>query len=85
MLVGLLFLGVYLVDGVLPRDYVRDDATLFVKVVYHVVLVSLLVAVTFIDADLTTCICLKTNVRELTITLVNAINFAKKSLYISPA
>ena len=52
-LVGLLFLGVYLVDGVLPREYVRDDATLFAKVLYHVVLVALLVAVTFIDADLT--------------------------------
>jgi leader peptidase (prepilin peptidase)/N-methyltransferase len=56
-LVGLLFLGVYLVDAVLPnvlnREYVRDDATLFAKVFYHVVLVALLVAVTFIDADLT--------------------------------
>jgi leader peptidase (prepilin peptidase) / N-methyltransferase len=53
LLVGLLFLGVYLVDGVLPREYVRDDATLFVKVLYHIILVALLVAVTFIDADLT--------------------------------
>jgi leader peptidase (prepilin peptidase)/N-methyltransferase len=53
LLVGLLFVGVYLVDGVLPREYVRDDLTLFVKVVYHVLLVALLVAVTFIDADLT--------------------------------
>jgi leader peptidase (prepilin peptidase)/N-methyltransferase len=53
LLVGLLFLGVYLVDGVLPREYVRDDATLFVRVIYHIILVALLVAVTFIDADLT--------------------------------
>jgi leader peptidase (prepilin peptidase) / N-methyltransferase len=52
LLVGLLFAGVYLIDGVLPKEYVRDDATLFVKVFYHVVLVALLVAVTFIDADL---------------------------------
>jgi leader peptidase (prepilin peptidase) / N-methyltransferase len=53
LLVGLLFVGVYLVDGVLPKEYVRDDLTLFVKVLYHVVLVALLIAVTFIDADLT--------------------------------
>ncbi len=53
LLVGLLFLGVYLVDGVLPRQYVRDDATLLAKVLYHVALVSLLVAIAFIDADLT--------------------------------
>ena len=53
LLVGLLFAGVYLVDGVLPRDYVRDDIILFAKVLYHVILVALLVAVTFIDADLT--------------------------------
>jgi leader peptidase (prepilin peptidase) / N-methyltransferase len=57
LLVGLLFLGVYLVDGLLPnlinREYVRDDTTLFLKVLYHVILVALLVAVTFIDADLT--------------------------------
>jgi leader peptidase (prepilin peptidase) / N-methyltransferase len=57
LLVGLLFLGVYLVDGVLPnllgREYVRDDWALFAKVFYHVVLVALLVAITFIDADLT--------------------------------
>ncbi len=53
LLVGLLFLGVYLVDGVLPREYVRDDLTLMMKVLYHVILVALLVAVTFIDADLT--------------------------------
>jgi leader peptidase (prepilin peptidase) / N-methyltransferase len=53
LLVGLLFVGVYLVDGVLPKDYVRDDLTLFVKVLYHIVLVALLVAVTFIDFDLT--------------------------------
>lgn len=52
LLVGLLFLGVYLVDGVLPREYVRDDATLFAKVFYHVILVALLVAITFIDFDL---------------------------------
>jgi leader peptidase (prepilin peptidase)/N-methyltransferase len=53
LLVGLLFLGVYLIDGVLPRQYVRDDATLFLKVLYHVILVAFLVAITFIDADLT--------------------------------
>ena len=48
-LVGLLFLGVYLADGVLPVQYVRDDEVLAIKVIYHVLLVSLLVAVTFID------------------------------------
>ena len=53
LLVGLLFAGVYLVDGVLPREYVRDDHVLFAKVAFHVLLVALLVAVTFIDADLT--------------------------------
>jgi leader peptidase (prepilin peptidase)/N-methyltransferase len=53
LLVGLLFLGVYLVDGVLPREYVRDDHILLAKVLYHVLLVALLIAVTFIDADLT--------------------------------
>jgi leader peptidase (prepilin peptidase)/N-methyltransferase len=53
LLVGLLFVGVYLVDGVLPKDFVRDDMTLLAKVLYHVILVALLVAVTFIDADLT--------------------------------
>ncbi len=54
MLVGLLFLG-GLPGRRRParREYVRDDATLFAKVLYHVVLVALLVAVTFIDADLT--------------------------------
>jgi len=53
LLVGLLFLAVYLVDAVLPPEYVRDDQALFVKVLYHVLLVSFLVVVTFIDADLT--------------------------------
>ena len=53
LLVGLLFVGVYVLDGLMPKEYVRDDMTLFVRVLYHVVLVSLLVAVTFIDADLT--------------------------------
>ena len=54
LLVGLLFAGVYLVDGVLPREYVRDDVgVVLAKVSYHVVLVALLVAITFIDADLT--------------------------------
>ncbi len=52
-LVGLLFLGVYLADAVLPGDYVRDDATLAARVIFHAWLVALLVAVTFIDADLT--------------------------------
>ena len=52
-LVGLLFLAVYLVDGVLPPEYVRDDVALFAKVVYHALFVALLIAVTFIDADLT--------------------------------
>ena len=52
-LVGLLFLAVYLVDAVLPGDYVRDDGLLFAKVAYHVLFVSLLVAIAFIDADLT--------------------------------
>jgi len=53
LLVGLLFLGVYLVDAILPHEYIRDDLTLLVKVLYHILLVALLVAVTFIDADLT--------------------------------
>ena len=53
LLVGLLFLAVYLVDGFFPAQYVRDDATLMAKVVYHLILVALLVAITFIDADLT--------------------------------
>lgn len=53
LLVGILFLGVYLADGVLPAEFVRDDSLLFVKVLYHVLLVGLLVAVSFIDADLT--------------------------------
>ena len=53
LLVGLLFLGVYLADGVLPAEYVRDDLVLAIKVLYHVLLISLLVAVTFIDFDLT--------------------------------
>jgi leader peptidase (prepilin peptidase)/N-methyltransferase len=52
LLVGLLFLGVYLADAVLPSGYVRDDLILAVKVLYHVLFVSLLVAVTFIDFDL---------------------------------
>jgi len=52
-LVGLLFLGVYLVDAVLPGDYVRDDGLLLAKLAYHILLVALLVAITFIDADLT--------------------------------
>ena len=52
-LVGTLFLATYLVDAVLPRDFVRDDVTLLAKVLYHVVLISLLVVITFIDADLT--------------------------------
>jgi leader peptidase (prepilin peptidase)/N-methyltransferase len=51
-LVGLLFLGVYLVDAVLPKGFVDTNMALFVKVLYHVVLVSLLVTITFIDADL---------------------------------
>ena len=52
-LVGALFLTAYLVDGVLPREFVRDDITLLAKVLYHVLLISLLVVITFIDADLT--------------------------------
>ena len=53
LLVGLLFLAAYLVDGVLPRQFVRDDAALLVKVGYHALLIALLVVITFIDADLT--------------------------------
>jgi leader peptidase (prepilin peptidase) / N-methyltransferase len=52
-LVGLLFLAVYLVDGVLPKPYVDSNLALLVKVLYQAILVALLVAVTFIDADLT--------------------------------
>ena len=53
MLVGLLFTSVYLADGVLPREYIRDDVILLIKVTYHLLLVALLVTITFIDADLT--------------------------------
>jgi len=53
LLVGLLFLAVYLVDAVFTTDFVRDDLALFVRVLDHVLLVSLLVVITFIDADLT--------------------------------
>lgn len=53
LLVGLLFLAAYLVDGVLPRQFVRDDAALLIKVAYHAILIALLVVITFIDADLT--------------------------------
>ena len=52
LLVGVLFLAAYLVDGVLP-GYVREDATLAARVVAHVILIALMVVVTFIDADLT--------------------------------
>ena len=37
----------------MPAIYIRDDATLLAKVVYDVVFLSLLVVITFIDADLT--------------------------------
>jgi len=53
LLVGSLFLAVYLVDGFSPAQYVRDDSALLAKVLYHLILVALLVAITFIDADLT--------------------------------
>jgi len=53
LLVGLLFLAVYLVDAVIPAQYVRDDLPLLARVACHAILVSLLIAVTFIDADLT--------------------------------
>ena len=52
-LVGLLFAGVYLVDAVLPKPFVDSNFALLIKVLYHTVLVALLVAITFIDADLT--------------------------------
>ena len=52
-LVGALFLMTYLVDAVLPTDYIRDDITLLAKIVFHLLLISLLVVITFIDADLT--------------------------------
>ena len=53
LLVGVLFARVYLVDGVLPREYIRDDAVLLMKVLFHLLLVALLITVTFVDADLT--------------------------------
>ncbi|WP_435018815.1 prepilin peptidase [Tundrisphaera sp. TA3] len=53
LLVGLLFVGAYLVEAVLPRGYIRDDGLLLAKVFYHLLLISFLVTVTFIDADLT--------------------------------
>lgn len=53
LLVGLLFVGVYLVDGILPRQFVDSNMALLVKVLYHALLVALLVTITFIDADLT--------------------------------
>jgi len=52
-LVGMLFLLAYLVDAVLPTQYVRDDVTLLAEVLFHILLISLLVVITFIDADLT--------------------------------
>jgi leader peptidase (prepilin peptidase)/N-methyltransferase len=53
LLVGLLFLCVYVLDALLPAQYVRDDATLLAKILFHVGFVCLLVVITFIDADLT--------------------------------
>jgi leader peptidase (prepilin peptidase)/N-methyltransferase len=53
LLVGLLFLGVYLVDTVLSGGWVDANLALLVKVIYQSILVALLVAITFIDADLT--------------------------------
>jgi leader peptidase (prepilin peptidase)/N-methyltransferase len=61
LLVGVLFVGVYLVDGVMPKEYVDSNMALFVKVFYHEVLVALLVAITFIDADLMIVPALVTN------------------------
>jgi leader peptidase (prepilin peptidase)/N-methyltransferase len=52
-LVGVLFLSVYLIDGVMPKDYVDSNLALLVKVMFHAVLVAFLVTITFIDADLT--------------------------------
>ncbi len=52
-LVGALFLLAYLIDAVLPATYIRDDVTLLAQVLFHVLLISLLVVITFIDADLT--------------------------------
>ncbi len=62
LLVGLLFVAVYLVDGVMPKEFVDSNMALLVKVLYHVVLVALLVTITFIDADLTIVPSLVTNV-----------------------
>ena len=53
LLVGLLFLATYIVAAVLPAGYVRDDVGLFVRIAYQLVFLSLLVVITFIDADLT--------------------------------
>ncbi len=52
-LVGVLFLFAYLSIAVFPVDYVRDDVLLLAKVFAQISLISLLVVITFIDADLT--------------------------------
>jgi len=82
LLVGLLFLAVYLVDAVLPGHYVRDDSTLFAKVIYHAILVALLVAVTFIDADLTI---VPASITNLGITLGLAIGAAFPEIRPNPS
>ncbi len=53
-LVGLLFVGVYLLDvAAAPRALIGPDpASLGIRAVYHLILVSLLVVATFIDFDL---------------------------------
>ena len=52
-LVGCLFLFTYLMNAVLPGEYIRDDVTLLARVLFQITLISLLVVITFIDADLT--------------------------------
>lgn len=52
LLVGLLFAGVYYVDAVATQKYLSSDLALAATVFYHTILVSLLVAITFIDFDL---------------------------------
>ena len=54
LLVGLLFLGVYLADvATMPRGMIGPDpGVLALRATYHLILVALLVAATFIDYDL---------------------------------
>ena len=54
LLVGLLFLGVYFVDvAATPSGLIGHSAEPFARMLFHQAMVSLLVAATFIDYDLT--------------------------------